>query len=240
MNNIQKLVIYLKMSVKAVANKTDWNTIQGTIAYFPSWQKYLLKDTTSVQPIPWLSFNAISHLKKLVRPDMVVFEFGSGGSTLFWSKHVTKVISIEHEPEWYHRMKDDFNNRNLRNVDYNLITPEPDGHFYEKSASNPDHYISSDIHFKGKNFESYVRHIDKYPDGFFDIVVVDGRARPSCIAHAVKKIKNGGLLILDNSERKHYAYSLQQFTKTWDRRDFLGPVPYSYNFSQTTIAKKIF
>jgi len=227
------------MSLKALAAKPTLNTFNAILIYFSEWKKYLLKDNSEVKPILWISFNAINYLKKIIRPQMVVFEFGSGGSTQFWSEHVSKVISVEHEAEWYHKMLSDFKRKSLVNIEYHLIPAESDPDHYNKSIADPRHYISDDKAYGGKKFESYVRMIDQFPDEFFDLVVVDGRARPSCIAHATNKIKKGGYLLLDNSERKHYHPSLEQFTKNWKRHDFMGPVPYSYGFSQTSILKKI-
>ena len=36
---------------------------------------------------------------------MTLFEFGSGNSTRFWSKHVASVISCEHDLEWYEKTR---------------------------------------------------------------------------------------------------------------------------------------
>ena len=239
MRRFENIFVYAKMSFKAIIAKPTFNTFSGILAHFFDWEKYLSKDNSGVKPIPWIAFNAINYLEKIIRPDMLVFEFGSGGSTQFWSGHVSKVISIEHEAEWYHKMMLDFKSKNLGNVEYYLIPAEKDSDYYRKNTANPYHYISDDKAFTGKNFESYVRKIDQFPDEFFDLVVVDGRARPSCIAHAVNKIKKGGYLLVDNSERNHYFPSLKQFTSNWKRHDFMGPVPYSYGFSQTSILKKM-
>ncbi len=41
--------------------------------------------------------------------------------------------------------------------------------------------------------------------GKFDLIIVDGRARSACLRRAVSLLKpEGGLLLLDNSERSHY------------------------------------
>lgn len=47
-------------------------------------------------------------------------------------------------------------------------------------------------------------YIKKFPDNYFDIVLVDGRSRPSCLFHSLNKVKKGGLLVLDNAEREYY------------------------------------
>ncbi len=54
------------------------------------------------------------------------------------------------------------------------------------------------------SFEKYVRSIDRFIDKSLDLVIIDGRARLSCITHALKKIRPGGYLMLDDSERERY------------------------------------
>jgi hypothetical protein len=56
----------------------------------------------------------------------------------------------------------------------------------------------------GKSFAAYSQHIAEYPEKAFSVVVVDGRARPSCLAKAIPYIESGGLLVLDNSDREYY------------------------------------
>lgn len=46
--------------------------------------------------------------------------------------------------------------------------------------------------------EEYVSSIDVYPQDYFDIVVIDGTWRDDCTEHALKRLKSGGKLILDN------------------------------------------
>jgi hypothetical protein len=52
------------------------------------------------KPIPFITYPAIEFLKQRVRPEMEVFEFGSGASTLWWAARVKRVVSCEHSPEW--------------------------------------------------------------------------------------------------------------------------------------------
>ena len=56
-------------------------------------------------PIPWITYPAIDFISKRVRNDMCVFEYGSGGSTLWWAQRVRSVVSVEHEKTWYERVK---------------------------------------------------------------------------------------------------------------------------------------
>jgi len=55
-------------------------------------------------PIPWLTYPAIEFLKRRIHPDMSLFEFGCGASTLWWAKRVKEVVSVEHVETWYNQI----------------------------------------------------------------------------------------------------------------------------------------
>lgn len=185
-----------------------------------------------------MGFAAIDHLKKIIRPEMRVFEYGSGGSTLFWSGQVKAVVSVEHDKRWFERMQQELARQRIANVEYLLREAEDDVDYPTKNFRDPNDLISSDEHYTGKNFRGYVTVIDRYPDMSFDIIVVDGRARPSCVKHALPKLRSGGYLIVDNSERKYYLAPFNFDKKDWDVLTFGGPVPYIEHFSDTTILYK--
>lgn len=65
-------------------------------------------------PLPWYTYPAISFLGERVKPYMDVFEYGSGNSTLWWSKRISHVTSCEHDHSWYEKMKPQL----PANVDY--------------------------------------------------------------------------------------------------------------------------
>jgi hypothetical protein len=73
-------------------------------------------------------------------------------------------------------------------------------------------------------FAAYVAAIDAFPDGFFDLVVVDGRSRAACLDRAVPKIRPGGMLVLDDADRPEYADAIAELPP-WPRRDFRGLRP---------------
>ncbi len=55
--------------------------------------------------LPWFTYPMISFLSGKLRSDMTVFEYGSGHSTLWWSKQVASVTSCEHDLDWYNYLK---------------------------------------------------------------------------------------------------------------------------------------
>lgn len=56
-------------------------------------------------PIPWFTYPAIEYLEQLDFSDKTVFEFGAGNSTRFWCARAMRVVSVEHDPTWHHRVK---------------------------------------------------------------------------------------------------------------------------------------
>jgi hypothetical protein len=70
----------------------------------------------------------------------------------------------------------------------------------------------------------------------FDVVLIDGRRRNECAAHAPRSLKSSGIIIWDNSERLRYRTGFEILESQGFRRldfDGLGPVnPYG---SRTSI-----
>lgn len=52
-------------------------------------------------PIPWFTYPSIDFLFSRLNKNQVLLEFGSGNSTLFFAKKTKKVISIEHNKDWF-------------------------------------------------------------------------------------------------------------------------------------------
>jgi hypothetical protein len=177
--------------------------------------------------LPWVTYGAIDWFDHHLTKDMVLFEWGAGGSTTFFSKRVKQVISIEHDSPWYEVVVNALEKKTYKNVSLKLIEPVP-------SENIDPWYTTTDSAFIGYSFELYIRAIDSYPDAYFDIVFVDGRARPGCIRQALIKIKSGGFLILDNSDRLEYDNG-KNLISGWRITSIFGPGPYVNYPTGTTI-----
>jgi hypothetical protein len=237
MSTFNKFFVYLKKTAKAFLQTPSIGMIGQCVRYFPAWLKSHDRNRSSVvDKLPWISFAAIDFLRKNINLGGKVFEYGSGGSTLFWASRAEKIVSVEHDKRWYEIMKPKLSG--LNHVTYILAEPQEDLEFRYKDPADPANFVSADEKSKGKNFEWYVKQIDQYPDNYFDVISIDGRARPSCIARSVKKLKINGYLILDNSEREYYLSSFDFNQAEWVIRKFYGPVPYIYHFSETTFFEK--
>lgn len=202
--------------------------------YFLSWRK--LMHSNSVQTrLPWISFPVVDFLRAHVQPNARVYEFGGGGSSLFFIDLGAVLYTVEHNPEWYAILADKL--KNEKRWTGNLVLPEQAAN-YREDFSNPDFYFSSEQDFKGMHFKKYAQSILAYDD--FDFVLVDGRARPSCLKHGIEKLKKGGYLILDNSDRPYYTTHFQAQLQ----KDFVeiinhsGPTPFCSWFNRTSVWQK--
>lgn len=130
------------------------------------------KDSTKIG-YPWLTYGAVIALERLVNKDMKVLEFGSGGSTIFWSKHCKSVISFETDPVWYKKVK-----KLTKDSNVDLILGDQE-QILESVAKLPDN-----------SFDMVL--VDSAPS----------KNRRWLFANAAaKKLKMGGYLIADNYGR---------------------------------------
>jgi hypothetical protein len=207
---------------------------------FSQWKKLAAPGTSSVDVrMPWMTFSSIRFLEKHLDRSMEIFEYGCGGSTLFLCERAGKVISVEHDKEWFHLLGNRIKDLGLANWEGKLIEPEFAG-IKTQSIADPGEYGTDDIPLSQHRFRRYAAAIDDYRNEEFDWVLVDGRARPSCIRHAIPKVKAGGYLLLDNSDRKYYSELLpenfgRQFRVVCNAA---GPAPFMTEFSMTTIWQK--
>jgi hypothetical protein len=204
--------------------------------YYRAWKYYM---THSVSPlaarIPWIPFECIDYLKHLVKPGFHVFEYGSGGSTLFFASRVRKLVSVEHDPAWHAEVSRVIRDERLDHCDYRLLPPA--NRETRGVPDAPTFVTYTGDGFPGVTFTDYARSIEEFPDASLDMVSVDGRARNSCIFHAKPKVKPGGYLVLDNAERDDYAEG-KAWMNDWPKVEFYGPAPWGEAFWQTIIWKR--
>lgn len=168
--------------------------------------------------VPWVPFDVCVWLREHVGAKSRVFEWGSGGSTVFLGSRVESLVSIEHELEWYERVRAELARRGLSRVDYRWMAPEPE-------PPNGQRYSSGYSLTRGLGFRAYVEAIREFPDQAFDLILIDGRARTSCLEAAWSKVRHGGHILLDNSDYARYQPFLAH-PEGFVRRDFVGVSPY--------------
>jgi len=133
---------------------------------------------------PWFCYAAIDFLNRFLDKEMTVCEYGSGGSTLFFARRVKSVLSIEDNSRWYELVSRRLEEKSIRNVRLGL---------YPFDFKNPLGFENS-------------AYLNALPDEKFDVIVVDGseewhQVRPVCFERAEGRIKDGGIIVVDDSWR---------------------------------------
>ena len=140
---------------------------------------------------PWIVPDALDYLRTIVKPSWCVFEWGAGGSTLWFAKNCSVTITVEHARKWHGNIKGKL----------------------PRDATVVLRYIP--IH---KDNHDYADAILKHPDGTFDLVSVDGEVgkRDRCLKNTWKKVVPGGYVMLDNSN-----WWKGEIPDGWTRVDFI-------------------
>jgi hypothetical protein len=181
---------------------------------------------------PWITFDAQDWLDARAWHGATVFEYGSGGSTLYWHARGARCISVEHDPAWFAKVQKHAAGK--AGIDLRLIPP--DGETGEpRDPALPGNYATADEALRDHTFRAYITSIDEFADGSLDAVIVDGRARPSAIVHGAPKVKPGGILLLDNSDRAYYRQHTAHILQGMEELRFPGVAPALTEFSTTSI-----
>jgi len=156
--------------------------------------------------IPWIEDEIVPEMEKLYTPTARVFEYGCGASTVWATRRVAQVIAVEHWPDWYNKVRafvDDEEPELWNRLTLMLIQ--------ERVAAGADPLRRLDV---------YARTIRMFPTEYFDVVMVDGRARRLSLLNSLDRVKHGGVIILDDTERDYYLCAVDTavelgFTR-WD------------------------
>jgi predicted O-methyltransferase YrrM len=229
----------LKQSLKMMLRHPGISSVSDILTSYKKW-KTAGYDGIFHNPMPWMAEAAVRFISSACRPDSRVFEFGSGASTLFFSSRVSEVCSVEHNPDWYKAMKEEISGKGISNVTLHLKPGQPaESGQVAGPAEDPLQYSSVFEAYNKVHFRDYAAMIDHWPEESFDLIVVDGRARPSCLLHAWPRLKKGGLLVLDNSDRPHYQPQCSEIDRLALRKwKFYGPVAQNPMFQETSFWKK--
>lgn len=160
------------------------------------------KSSIKIRVTPWLTEDAVNLLENFVKekPDANLLEFGSGGSTIWLSKLTKKLVSIEHNKQWFTNVKN----------------------YIEKEKScNP-----VDLRWLPR---PYNKICDEFPDEFFDLILVDGRDRVKCLEASIRILKPGGILMLDDAQRENYNDG-KELLADWQLTQSFGPSGHKHTY----------
>lgn len=128
---------------------------------------------------PWMHNKEIAKIEQYLAPNDIMLEWGSGGSTLRFSKLVGKYYSIEHKKEWYDKL----------NIENNYVFR----YLVPKSKGNN----------KKEMFDEYIKFPSKLDVKQFDKVLIDGRARFECAKYILPFISRSGIVFIHDFFQPH-------------------------------------
>jgi hypothetical protein len=187
--------------------------------------KESFKGVGGLGDLPLMTDEEINKVTYYLKKDFDMFEWGSGGSTLYFSKFVKKYISVEHDDEWYKVVGDIIKKQNIKNVEYYNIKPNTKLYYFLDLTSYKNKFEEDwNITINKKTivpifYKSYINFITKLNIDRFDTILIDGRARLYCAISALPYMdKDSIMFIHDFFMNPEYHYIL----KYMDIIDFIG------------------
>jgi predicted O-methyltransferase YrrM len=177
--------------------------------------------------MPWISFDAIHFLESYLRPQMEVFEFGSGGSTIFFSKRCARVLSVESDLKWAERTKDALDQLGAANA---TVKYYPIPSIKWDSRGRP--FLEDDGFGRSEYFKELSR--------AYDVVFIDGADdfalatpfRESCYRSAELLMPPGSIIVLDDA----WAYPrVRSSNRARKRLEFKGIGPCRKGITSTDV-----
>ncbi|MGF1638148.1 MAG: hypothetical protein ACFCUU_13805 [Cyclobacteriaceae bacterium] len=165
------------------------------------WYKKIGK----ISKVPWMSQKEQDVLLEAIVSlnPIRCLEWGTGFSTLFFTKYLEQSASwtsIEHNEAWFDLMQ----NKALPD-NVNLLHVAPDKKQYEEYTDDGTY----------KDFKTY----EEKPDGKFDFILIDGRARSACLERALTFVNENELVVMHDANRKKYHENFHLFNNQHFFRD---------------------
>jgi predicted O-methyltransferase YrrM len=168
--------------------------VAGWLRYPAAWWRARRGSTPER---PWIVPAAIGFLRRRMRSGWAVLELGAGRSTPWFARRAGRVISLEDNEFWHGWVDEQLAKAGLANVDLRLLP-----------------------------VEAFPDEVDSLEDAAFDLVVLDFLEAPAvsrmdCLRPALEKVRPGGYLLLDDSDRPGYAEAFELLAG-WRFRKFVG------------------
>ncbi len=158
---------------------------------------------------PWLVPESILFLDKWLQKNMHGFEFGSGRSTKWFTNRVSFYYSVEGNLEWYNKTVY-ANKKNIKLGRCEIV--------YKETGNQ----LNIDVNKKN----IYSNSLSKFQNNYFDFGLIDGHFRYECIEKSLRKLKKGGILIIDNTDA---IDNIEYFLENYESKRFTNGI------SETTI-----
>ena len=165
------------------------------------------KHDLEIELKPLISEECKQKILSFIKNDSIMFEIGSGGSTIMFSKKCKKLYSLESSQLWFNKVNKYINDNNLDNIEYYCVLPN-DPNVREKHTPG--------ISRTYEQYKDYVDKIDDFDDNFFDVIFIDGVARPHCYLKSFNKIKSDGYVIIHDFYNGDFSNPNWSLDKEWN------------------------
>ncbi len=163
--------------------------------------------------IPYMNPEEIVDLVCYLTKQTVMLEIGGGKSSIFLSRIVKELVTVEHDRGWANEIS---NSPDLDLTAWKLHVVEPNwpqSHCFQPAEPG--------------QFDGYVNFISTLEDNKFNVVLIDGRDRVRSTLASLPKIKNGGIVIIHdfwNRPKYHSLLNNPQLELIEDKNSF-GKIP---------------
>ena len=158
---------------------------------------------------PWWRQDAIAIVDKLASKSDVAVEWGSGSSSFWLAERVGRLHAVENDKTWAERMRRDLN-RLFGNARIHVAdAAEQRRKTCKRDGCEKAERDALDELRRAAYANVTLSRGDGSVDTVADLVVDDGRMRFEVMKRALRLLKpEGGVLVLDNSNRDHYNRDL--------------------------------
>ena len=181
-----------------------------------------------INEVPLTSKKASNEIKKRIRFAKNYVEYGSGGSTLYASKHCKKVLSVESDLDFKIKIENKVN-KNCKIIYSNI------GETIEFGVPK-----SNDVNtFLNPNGLDYALTPWKFKN-LPDLVLIDGRYRVISLLISLLKNKNSKCIYLfDDYFLRPYYWVVQDYIKIYKKIDNLAVLKIKNNIKKSDMKKVI-
>jgi len=162
---------------------------------------------------PWIVPSAIGWLRRRIRSDWSVLELGAGRSTIWLAQRAGRVVSFEDNEFWVDHIR---------------------GRLVELGLEG--------VKLRHLPVDRFAGELGALPKASFHLVVLDFLESPEvprvdALEPAMRRVRPGGYLLLDDSDRPGYAVA-DELLAGWKRRRFTGVKDGWPEVCETTIFRR--
>lgn len=148
--------------------------------------------------LPLMEQKEIDVILSYLKPDDIMFEWGSGGSTLYFPKFVKEYYSVESQKHWYTMVKS-----------FVLKDKSIKQKIHIKYVPIPPYNWDTNNHTK-EEFKEYIEYIGTLPVSIFNKILIDGenKTRAFCAIESLKYIDKESIVFIHDYFNRRNIYSM--------------------------------